>query len=100
MCSRAMPPAGNGDAVPRHAPASFRSQPISTNFAFIAASNLLSPLFSLILVLAISRLQGVEALGKYSLLMTVFVFAMSVAGFGLQVVVTREVARAPGAAVP
>jgi len=95
-----MPPAGNGDAVPRHAPASFRSQPISTNFAFIAASNLLSPLFSLILVLAISRLQGVEALGKYSLLMTVFVFAMSVAGFGLQVVVTREVARAPGAAGP
>lgn len=71
---------------------------ISRNFAFIAVSNVLAPMFSLVLVLAISRLQGVEALGKYSLLMSVFVFGMSVSGFGLPVVVTREVARDPSGA--
>src|SRR5262249_51050156 len=43
------------------------------NFASIALSNLLAPCFSLALVLAISRIQGVETLGKYSLMMTVFV---------------------------
>jgi O-antigen/teichoic acid export membrane protein len=69
------------------------SKAVSRNFAFIAVSNVLAPMFSLVLVLAISRLQGVEALGKYSLLMSVFVFGMSVSGFGLPVVITREVAR-------
>jgi O-antigen/teichoic acid export membrane protein len=68
---------------------------VSRNFAFIAVSNVLAPMFSLVLVLAISRFQGVEVLGKYSLLMSVFVFGMSVAGFGLPVVITREVAQAP-----
>jgi O-antigen/teichoic acid export membrane protein len=71
------------------------SRAVSRNFAFIAASNVLAPMFSLVLVLAISRFQGVEVLGKYSLLMSVFVFGMSVAGFGLPVVITREVAQAP-----
>jgi O-antigen/teichoic acid export membrane protein len=74
------------------------NQAVSRNFAFIAASNLLAPVFSLVLVLAIGRIQGVEALGKYSLLMSVFVFGMSAAGFGLPVVITREVAQAPGEA--
>ena len=68
---------------------------VSRNFAFIAVSNVLAPMFSLVLVLAISRFQGVEVLGKYSLLMGVFVFGMSVAGFGLPVVITREVAQSP-----
>ncbi len=71
------------------------SRAVSRNFAFIAVSNVLAPMFSLVLVLAISRLQGVEMLGKYSLLMSVFVFGMSVAGFGLPVVITREVAQVP-----
>ena len=74
------------------------NQAVSKNFAFIAASNLLAPIFSLVLVLAISHYQGVDALGKYSLLMSVFVFGMSAAGFGLPVVVTREVAQSPGEA--
>jgi O-antigen/teichoic acid export membrane protein len=74
------------------------NQAVSKNFAFIAASNLLAPMFSLVLVLAIGRFQGVEALGKYSLLMSVFVFGMSAAGFGLPVVITREVAQSPGEA--
>ena len=69
------------------------SRAVSRNFAFMAVSNVLAPMFSLVLVLAISRLQGVEALGKYSLLMSVFVFGMTVSGFGLPVVITREVAR-------
>jgi len=71
------------------------SRAVTRNFAFIAVSNVLAPAFSLVLVLAIGRLQGVEVLGKYSLLMSVFVFGMSVAGFGLPVVITREVAQAP-----
>lgn len=64
------------------------------NFALLTASNLLTPLFSMALVLAISRLQGVETLGKYSLMTTVFVVGQSCATFGLPIVVTREVARA------
>jgi O-antigen/teichoic acid export membrane protein len=71
------------------------NQAVSKNFAFIATSNLLAPIFSLVLVLAISHYQGVDALGKYSLLMSVFVFGMSAAGFGLPVVITREVAQSP-----
>src|SRR5262249_17262340 len=68
---------------------------VSKNFAFIAVSNVLAPMFSLVLVLAIGRLQGVEVLGKYSLLMSVFVFGMSASGFGLPVVLTREAAQVP-----
>lgn len=66
---------------------------VRRNFVFLVASNLLAPLFSVLLVLAISRLRGVEDLGRYSLLMTVFVLGQTVAGFGLQLVVTREVAQ-------
>lgn len=67
---------------------------VHKNFALLAASNLLSPLFSMALVLAISRLQGAEVLGKYSLTMTVFVVGQSCATLGLPIVVTREVAKA------
>jgi len=67
------------------------------NFASIALSNLLAPCFSLALVLAIGRIQGVEALGKYSLVMTCFVVGQVVAGLGLPLVITREVARRPDA---
>lgn len=64
------------------------------NFAFLSASSLLSPVFSMVLVLAISRLQGVEVLGKYSLMMTVFVLGQNCAALGLPIVITREVAQA------
>jgi O-antigen/teichoic acid export membrane protein len=57
-------------------------------------SNVLSPVFSMVLVLAISRLHGVEMLGKYSLVMTVFVVGQSCATLGLPIIVTREVAKA------
>jgi len=46
------------------------------------------------LVLAISRLKGVEMLGKYSLMMTVFTVGQSCAPLGLTVIITREVAKA------
>ncbi|HSQ00667.1 MAG TPA: oligosaccharide flippase family protein [Candidatus Dormibacteraeota bacterium] len=66
------------------------------NFALLTASNLLTPLFTMVLVLVISRLQGVEILGKYSLMMTVFVVGQSCVSLGLPVVITREVAKNPG----
>ncbi|HLK10808.1 MAG TPA: oligosaccharide flippase family protein [Candidatus Binatia bacterium] len=68
------------------------------NFVFLAASNMLAPFFSMVLVLAISRLRGVEELGRYSLLMTVFIVGQTIAGFGLPVIVTRDVAQAHGRA--
>jgi O-antigen/teichoic acid export membrane protein len=64
------------------------------NFGLLLASNVLSPIFSMALVLAISRVQGVEMLGKYSLMMTVFVLGQSCATLGLPVLITRDVARA------
>lgn len=69
------------------------SDGVVRSFVVLGAGNVLAPMFSMALVLAISRLQGMELLGKYSLLMTVFVVGQSCAAFGLPVVVTREVAR-------
>lgn len=67
---------------------------LAKNFLFLLANNVLSPVFSMALVLAISRLSGVEMLGKYSLMMTVFTVGQSCAPLGLTVIVTREVAKA------
>lgn len=67
---------------------------VRKNFVYIATSNLLAPFFSIALVSALARLRGVEELGKYSLVMTVFIVGQSIAGFGLPVVLTREVAQA------
>jgi O-antigen/teichoic acid export membrane protein len=65
------------------------------NFGLLMMSNLLAPAFSMVLVLAIAKLQGAEALGRYSVVMTVFVFGQSCAALGLPIVITREVARHP-----
>jgi O-antigen/teichoic acid export membrane protein len=70
------------------------SDGLGRNFLFLTAGNVLGPVFSMLLVLAISRLRGMEMLGQYSLLMTVFVVGQSCASLGLPVIVTREVARA------
>ena len=56
-------------------------------------SNVISPFFSIALVLAISRLQGVELLGKYSLLMTVFILGQACGTLGLSIIITRETAQ-------
>jgi O-antigen/teichoic acid export membrane protein len=66
---------------------------LGRNFFYLTVSNLLSPLFSMALVLAISHLQGVEMLGKYSLLMTVFILGQACGSLGLPVIITREVAQ-------
>jgi len=62
------------------------------NFGLIALNNVLTPLFAMALVLAISRLSGPELLGKYSLLMAVLVLGQSCASLGLHVIITREAA--------
>jgi O-antigen/teichoic acid export membrane protein len=67
---------------------------LARNFLFLTAGNVLGPVFSMLLVLAISRLRGMEMLGQYSLVMTVFVVGQSCGSLGLPVIVTREVARA------
>lgn len=66
---------------------------LQRNFILLAGSNLLAPMASMALVLAIARLHGAEMLGKYSLLMTVFVLGQSCVGLGLPVLITREVSR-------
>jgi O-antigen/teichoic acid export membrane protein len=65
------------------------------NFVVLTVGNVLTPICSVALVLAIGRLNGPEALGQYSLLMAVFVVGQSCASFGFPIVLTREVARAP-----
>lgn len=70
------------------------SQGLTKNFLFLVANNVLSPVFSMVLVLAISRVRGVEMLGKYSLMMTVFTVGQSCATLGLTIIITREVAKA------
>ncbi len=72
-----------------------KSASLAKNFLFLMASNVLSPLFSMVLVLAITRLRGVEMLGKYSLIMTVFVVGQACATLGFSIIITREVAKAP-----
>jgi O-antigen/teichoic acid export membrane protein len=65
------------------------------SFALLATANAVAPLCSVSLVLAIARLGGVEMLGKYSLLTTVFILGQNCAPLGLPIVLTREVAAAP-----
>jgi O-antigen/teichoic acid export membrane protein len=68
------------------------------NTSILTVSNILSPLASVALVLAIARLRGPEELGAYSIAMAVFVVAEGLAALGLGVIATREVARQPEAA--
>lgn len=65
------------------------------NFGLLMLGNLLAPVFSMVLVLAIAKLQGAEALGRYSVVMTLFVFGQSCAALGLPIVITRDVAQHP-----
>ncbi|MBI3769545.1 MAG: flippase [Deltaproteobacteria bacterium] len=63
------------------------------NFSFLTASSVLMPIASMALVVAISRLGGVEMMGEYSLLLTFFFFGQTCCTAGLQILITREVAR-------
>lgn len=68
------------------------------NTSVLSLGNVLSPMASMVLVLAIGRWRGPEELGVYSLAMAVFLFGEGLAALGLPVVVTREVAATPGRA--
>ncbi len=63
------------------------------NFSFLSASSVLLPFTTMALVVAISRLGGVEMLGQYSLLVTFFFFGQTCSTAGLQILLTRDVAR-------
>ncbi len=63
------------------------------NFSFLSVSSILLPFTTMALVVAISRLGGVEMLGQYSLLVTFFFFGQTCSTAGLQILVTREVAK-------
>lgn len=63
------------------------------NFSFLTVSNVLMPIASMALVVAISRLGGVEMLGEYSFLITFFFIGQTCATAGLHIIVTRDVAR-------
>jgi O-antigen/teichoic acid export membrane protein len=65
------------------------------NFSFLTASSVLIPFATMALVVAISRLGGVEMLGEYSLLVTFFFIGQTCSTAGLQILITREVAREP-----
>jgi hypothetical protein len=62
------------------------------NFSFLTASNLLLPIATMALVVAISRLGGAELLGEYSLLMSFFLIGQTCSTAGLQILSTRDVA--------
>ena len=64
------------------------------NFSFLTASGILMPFASMALVVTISRLGGVEMLGHYTLLLTFFFIGQTCSTAGVQILITREVARA------
>ena len=65
---------------------------IANTFALLLAE-LIQPLFSVILVVAISRYLGPTGLGQYSFIITYVAIFEPVAAFGLREIVTREVAK-------
>lgn len=68
------------------------------NFSVLSLSNLLLPLASTALVVAISRLGGVEMLGEYSFILTFFFIGQTCTTGGMQILITRDVARDRGRA--
>ncbi len=64
---------------------------IASNALLLSTAQILNPLTSIFLVSAIARLQGAEALGQYSLVLTLFYMAVAVAGLGLNTPITRAV---------
>lgn len=71
---------------------------IIRNTLALAVPSVLNPLISFALVLAISRLMGVEGLGKYSLVLSYAAIFTTLASMGLGDLCVREVAREPSQA--
>lgn len=58
-------------------------------------NNILSPVFAAALVVVISRCHGLEIMGKYSLMTTVFILGQNCISLGFPVLITRETAKSP-----
>lgn len=67
---------------------------LGANAAGVLAARLLVPAANLLLLVTLARALGVEALGRYTLLVTAFGVLESVKSLGLGTLVTREVAAA------
>jgi O-antigen/teichoic acid export membrane protein len=65
------------------------------NTLALLATQLLQPLFSVILVIAISRYLGPSGLGQYSFILTYVAIFAPLAEFGLHEIITREIAKDP-----
>ncbi len=68
-----------------------RLRTIASNTALLSFAQVLNPITSVLLISAIARLQGVEVLGKYSLVLAIFYMAVNIATLGLGVPITRAV---------
>ena len=68
---------------------------ILKNTLALAIPNILNPIVSFVLVLAISRYLGVEGLGQFSLVLSYIGIFATLASLGLADLVVREVARRP-----
>lgn len=68
---------------------------ILKNTLALAIPNVLNPIVSFVLVLAISRYLGVEGLGQFSLVLSYIGIFATLASLGLADLVVREVARRP-----
>lgn len=64
---------------------------ITGNTLLLSIAQVVNPLTSVLLVSAIARLKGAEALGEYSLVLTIFYMAVDFAGLGLHTPITRAV---------
>src|SRR5215510_4833682 len=65
------------------------------NTLILTALRVVMPVFSLTLVLAISRFLGVEGLGRYTLIFSFFNFFITLTPLGLNTFLMREGARDP-----
>jgi len=65
------------------------------NFFLLMLNNILSPVFATALVVVISRFQGLEVMGKYSLMITVLILGQNCISLGFPILITRETAKFP-----
>lgn len=66
---------------------------IAKNAIFILLSKFIDPLVSLLLVISIARLLGVNGLGQYSFIKATFTIFLVISTLGLDQLITRDVAQ-------
>ncbi|HYV51879.1 MAG TPA: hypothetical protein VE971_01175, partial [Candidatus Eisenbacteria bacterium] len=57
------------------------------NFFLLMLNNVLSPVFATALVVVISRFQGLEVMGKYSLMITVLILGQNCISHGFPILI-------------